>query len=65
MARRDDRAIGVVYRPRLEQFGNYVPMVLPKRYDALLYLDRSRALRPLHVAVHDDGEVPETYPSGV
>jgi erythromycin esterase-like protein len=62
---RGHRAIGVVYRPRFEHFGNYVPTVLPKRYDAFLYVDQSRALRPLHVASHDDGEVPETYPSGV
>src|SRR4029079_4036460 len=31
---RGHRAIGVVYRPRFEQYGNYVPTVLPERYDA-------------------------------
>jgi erythromycin esterase len=64
-ARRGHRAIGVVYRPRYEQFGNYVPTVLPKRYDAFLYIDESRALRPLHMRARTDGEVPETYPTGV
>ncbi len=58
------RAIGVVYHPEYEQFGNYVPTVLPRRYDALLYLDRTRALHPLHLKVEHE-EVPETYPSGV
>ncbi len=59
------RAIGVVYDPRSERFGNYVPTVLPYRYDALLYVDETRALRPLHMEVRTDGEAPETYPSGI
>jgi erythromycin esterase-like protein len=37
--RRGHRAIGVVYRPEYEHFGNYVPTGLPRRYDALLSLD--------------------------
>ena len=40
--------------------------VLVRRYDAFLYLDQTRALRPLHdVRARADGEVPETFPSGV
>jgi erythromycin esterase len=62
---RGHRAIGVVYHPEYE-YGNYVPTVLPRRYDAFLYLDQTRALHPFRdVKVHDEGEVPETYPSGV
>jgi len=34
---RGHRAIGVVYRPQYEQYGNYVPTVLPRRYDAFLF----------------------------
>jgi hypothetical protein len=30
------RAIGVVYRPQYEHFGNDVPTVLPRRDDAFL-----------------------------
>jgi erythromycin esterase-like protein len=48
-----------------EYLGNYVPTVLPRRYDAFLYLDVTQALHPLPVAAHEEGEVPETYPSGV
>jgi len=62
---RGHRAIGVVYRPRFEHLGNYVPTVLPRRYDAFLYLDQTRALHPLPVAAREDREVPETFPSGV
>jgi erythromycin esterase-like protein len=59
------RAIGVVYHPEYEQYGNYVPTVLPRRYDAFLYFDETEALHPLHVPVRADAEVPETYPAGV
>jgi erythromycin esterase len=62
---RGHRAIGVVYHPAYERFGNYVPTVLPRRYDALLFLDESEALHPLPVPAQHDAEVPETYPSGV
>jgi erythromycin esterase len=62
---RGHRAIGVVYQPEYEHYGNYVPTVLPRRYDAFLYLDETQALHPLHVPAREDGEVPETFPSGV
>jgi erythromycin esterase-like protein len=62
---RGHRAIGVVYRPDVEAYSNYVPTVLPKRYDALLYLDETRALHPLSVTADVEHEVPETFPSGV
>jgi erythromycin esterase len=61
---RGHRAIGVVYHPQRERFGNYVPTDLPARYDALLFFDTTSALHPLH-APADLHEVPETYPSGV
>ena len=59
------RAIGVVYDPDRERWGNYVPTIVPRRYDAILYIDETRAVDPLHMPVRVDGEVPETYPSGV
>jgi len=63
---RGHRAIGVVYRPEYERYGNYVPTVLPRRYDAFLFLETTEALHPLYeVQPREEGEVPETYPSGV
>jgi erythromycin esterase len=56
------RAIGVVYHPEREA-GKYVPSVVPQRYDALIHVDRSTALAPLHVPVAQE-EPPETYPWG-
>jgi erythromycin esterase len=58
------RAIGVVYNPQYEQYGNYVPTILPLRYDAFIYLDETRALHPLHIDP-DGSQIPETYPFGV
>jgi erythromycin esterase len=61
----DHRAIGVVYNPGAERWGNYVPTVIPSRYDAFLFVDETRAVDALHMLVKDDAEVPETYPSGM
>jgi erythromycin esterase-like protein len=52
--RLDHRAIGVVYRPERERWGNYVPTVLGSRYDAFLYLEETSALRPLHLERADE-----------
>ncbi|WP_243082128.1 erythromycin esterase family protein [Streptomyces sp. 891-h] len=66
---RDHRAVGVVYDPRREEWGNYVPTVLGERYDALLHLDHSEALTPLREAPLGEGQLGEgeeaTWPSGV
>lgn len=62
---RDHRAIGVVYNPAYERYGNYVPTVLGHRYDAFVYLVETKALKPLHVPPGGEGEALETYPSGV
>ena len=58
------RAIGVVYNPEYEKYGNYVPSILPKRYDAFIFIDESRALNPLHIKP-DGHQIPETFPFGV
>jgi erythromycin esterase len=57
------RAIGVVYRPQFEQFGNYVPSLIPDRYDAFLFLDRTQALHPLAIHPAEKGP-PDLYPWG-
>ena len=57
------RAIGVVYRPAYERYGNYVPSVLPERYDAFVFIDKTKALHPLRLTPHD-AQMPDTYPFG-
>lgn len=62
---RGHRAIGVVYHPENES-GQYVPTVMPRRYDALIYLDKTEALHPIASEQRDDSHEPaETFPSGV
>lgn len=60
----DHRAIGVVYDPRREKWGNYVATVLGQRYDAFCFLDLTTALTPLHTVPADTSEE-ETWPTGV
>ena len=58
------RAIGVVYNPVYEKYGNYVPTILPERYDAFIFLDQTNALHPIHIRP-DGNLMPETYPFGM
>jgi erythromycin esterase len=58
------RAVGVVYRPKFEYFGNYVPSIMPYRYDAFIFIDETNALHPLHIEP-DGNQMPETFPFGL
>ncbi len=62
-SRRGHRAVGVVYNPAREA-GNYVPTLMGGRYDALLWFERTEALRPLHHEGHPVEPEYETEPSG-
>lgn len=62
-ARRGHRAIGVVYHPWREA-GNYVATVMGGRYDALLWLEETRALQPLHREGPPEEPELDTEPSG-
>ncbi|GAB3878581.1 hypothetical protein GCM10028824_40780 [Hymenobacter segetis] len=57
------RAIGVVYRPQFEHFGNYVPSLIPDRYDAFAFLDHTKPLHPLAIHAEENGP-PDLYPWG-
>ena len=46
------RAIGVVYNPNAEE-GNYVPSILPERYDAFIFIDHTHALTPIPTGTPD------------
>jgi erythromycin esterase-like protein len=57
------RAIGVVYNPKYEYPGNYVPSLMAERYNAFIFLDKTTALHPL--PTNPDGhQLPETFPFG-
>jgi len=59
---RDHRAIGVVYDPRRDRYGNWVPTVLGERYDAFLSFGRTDALHPLHGERVSPGGEKQTFP---
>lgn len=59
------RAIGVIYRPETERQSHYFFANLPDQFDALIHIDRTRAVEPLEATAPHDTEVPETWPSGI
>jgi erythromycin esterase-like protein/predicted phosphoribosyltransferase len=61
-----ERAIGVIYRPRTERASHYFHARTAEQFDAVIHLDRTRALTPLEpTSEWAAGEEPETYPSGL
>jgi erythromycin esterase-like protein len=64
--KRLQRAIGVIYLPQSERTSHYFHTRLPAQFDAMIHIDRTRALEPLvaEPAWHA-GETAETYPSGL
>jgi erythromycin esterase-like protein len=61
-----ERAIGVIYLPETERASHYFYALLPDQFDAVLHIDETRAVEPLERnAEWVEGEVPETFPSGV
>jgi erythromycin esterase-like protein len=61
-----ERAIGVVYRPESERLSHYYNAWMGDQFDALIHVDRTRAVEPLE-RTHQwhAGEAPETYPFAV
>jgi erythromycin esterase-like protein len=60
-----ERAIGVIYRPESERLSHYFRARLPEQFDAVIHIDQTSALEPLERWAHDEGDVPETYPTGI
>jgi erythromycin esterase-like protein len=60
-----ERAIGVIYLPATERHSHYFDARIGMQFDAIVHLDRTRALEPIPDGVQPEGvEVPETYPEG-
>jgi erythromycin esterase-like protein len=58
-----ERAIGVVYRPGTERASHYFHARLRSQFDAVVHIDRTRAVEPLERAPSDRGVEPsETFP---
>lgn len=60
------RAIGVIYLPATERQSHYYHVRPGEQFDAIIHIDRTRALEPLEVtSLWKAGETPETYPTGL
>jgi erythromycin esterase-like protein/predicted phosphoribosyltransferase len=60
------RAIGVIYLPATERQSHYYHVRPADQFDAMIHIDRTRALEPLEpTSVWIAGETPETYPTGL
>lgn len=60
-----ERAIGVIYRPETERASHYFHARLPEQFDAVLHVDRTRALEPLDPSTQWQRGEEETFPSGL
>jgi erythromycin esterase-like protein len=61
-----ERFIGVIYLPETERQSHYSHARLAAQFDALIHIDRTRAVEPLERTAHwEVPEVPETFPTGV
>jgi erythromycin esterase-like protein len=66
--RRDrlERAVGVVYRPETERQSHWFHAHLANQFDALVHIDRTRAVEPLERSARWHGpDAPETFPFAV
>jgi erythromycin esterase-like protein len=60
------RAIGVIYRPQTERQSHWYAASAARQFDALVHIDRTRALEPLErTGMWELAEPPETYPSSL
>jgi erythromycin esterase-like protein len=60
---RQERAIGVVYRPQTEFLSHYFDAVLAEQFDAYVWFEETSAVKPL--AAGRPKGAPETYPFGL
>jgi erythromycin esterase-like protein len=64
-AQKQERAIGVIYRPETERLSHYFGVVTSRQFDAMIHYDVSRAVEPLDMTPIKEKDAPETYPFGV
>ncbi|KAI9024846.1 erythromycin esterase [Hyaloraphidium curvatum] len=61
-----ERAIGVIYRPQTERQSHMFRADIAGQFDAVMHYDATRAVEPLETTGEwREGEVEETYPSGL
>ncbi len=56
LKRRHERAIGVVYNPGYERFGNYFRADLVDQFDGYVFVDRTSAVTPIWIGLRAAGQ---------
>lgn len=65
MTQRQERYIGVIYRPETELVSHYARAVLPEQFDAWLWFEDTVAITPLPAGAETFAGMPETWPFGL
>lgn len=66
MRKRQERFIGVVYRPDTERQSHYIPAVLPRQFDGFVWFDESTAVKAMETHQPENPpEYDETWPFGL
>jgi erythromycin esterase-like protein len=60
-----ERAIGVLYLPATERASHYFHAHMGSQFDYVLHFDETRAVEPLERTSAWNGELAETYPTGL
>jgi erythromycin esterase-like protein len=61
-----ERAIGVIYLPETERYSHYFFADLADQFDVVVHYNETTAVQPLDTSIAwDEGELPETFPSGL
>ena len=56
----------MIYRPETERWSHYFHARLADQFDGVIHFDHTRALHPLERTPQwENGEPPETFPSGI
>jgi len=65
MTPRQERFIGVIYRPDTELVSHYARAVLPEQFDGWVWFEETTAVTPLPVEQTPGTGMPETWPFGL
>lgn len=62
---KQERFIGVIYRPDTEKQSHYYGCKMANQFDAVLHIDRTRGIRPMDRLVELKRDEQETFPTGL
>lgn len=62
---KQERAIGVIYRPETERMSHYFSAIVSRQFNAIIHYDVTRAVEPLDMSPIKEQDLPETFPFGV